>query len=124
MNRRDFLHFRQVARTAGQVLGAVEELQSVAVELASPSSLTEYALLRFARQAMATTFEVLLPCGTPRALEAAQEALDEIDRLESQLTVYRDDSEVAHLNRTAAETEVAVENGLFELFARAAAITQ
>ena len=32
----------------------------------------EVALLRASRQAMATTFEVVLPCGLPFALEASR----------------------------------------------------
>ena len=55
-------------------------------------------LLRAERRAMATTFEVAIPYGTPNAVEAAEAALDEIDRIEQLLTVYRDDSDVSVLN--------------------------
>src|SRR6516164_875653 len=97
MNRRDFLHPRQLARTAGNVLGALDELRT-----SGPDPLArEFALLRFARRAMATDFEIALPFGTASAMEAAEEALDEIDRLEAQLTVYREDSEICRLNRLA-----------------------
>lgn len=72
------------------------------------------AHLRFARRAMATTFEVILPFAT-QAHEAAAAALDEIDRLESQLTVYRDSSEVSRLNARAHRHPVRVEKNLFEL---------
>src|SRR5204863_159694 len=75
----------------------------------------EFALVRFSRPAMATTFEVLLPFGTPDALHAAADALDEIDRLEAQLTVYRGTSEVSRLNRAAAHAAIPVEEGLFGL---------
>src|SRR5438874_713484 len=97
MNRRDFLHPRQLAETAGQVLGALQTLRSP-----EPAPRPhDVALLRASRQAMATTFEVVLPCGLPFALEASQDALDLIDRLEEQLTVYRESSELSHLNRRA-----------------------
>src|SRR5205823_39330 len=71
-----------------------------------------------------TTFEVLLPFGTPQALAAAEDALDEIDRLEAQLTVYRESSEVSHLNREAAAGPVVVEDRLFGLLARCEQLTQ
>jgi thiamine biosynthesis lipoprotein len=111
MNRRDFLHPRRLAQSAGQLLGALDELRSAA----EPTPPTDAALLRMARRAMATTFEVILPYGTPSAVEAAEAALDEIDRLEAQLTVYRDSSEISALNREAASRWVPVEAGLFDL---------
>src|SRR5262249_34703916 len=75
----------------------------------------EALLLRFSRRAMATTFEVVVPFDTVGANEAADAALDEIDRLEAQLTVYRDTSEVSRLNQLAPYTSLLVEDGLFEL---------
>jgi thiamine biosynthesis lipoprotein len=69
---------------------------------------------------MATGFEVLIPFGTPHAQEAAEEALNEIDRLEDQLTVYRDTSEVSQLNRRATTEMVVVEERLFRLLELAA----
>jgi thiamine biosynthesis lipoprotein len=114
MNRRDFLHPRRLAQAAGPLLGAVDALQTPEAVAAG-----EAVHLRFARQAMATTFEVVLPFGTPHAHVAAGEALDEIDRLEDQLTVYRDHSEVSRLNARAGRHPVVVETGLFELLALA-----
>jgi thiamine biosynthesis lipoprotein len=70
---------------------------------------------RFSRRAMATVFEVVLPCGGPAAQRAAEAALDVIDRLEGQLTVYRTSSEVSRLNRIAAAAPVPLEAKLFEL---------
>jgi thiamine biosynthesis lipoprotein len=116
MDRRDFLSPRQLAAGTGQVLAAAEELRAAALDAAiPPPEPQQFALLRFSRQAMATTFEVLLPFGTPNALGAAEAALDEIDRLEAQLTVYRDTSEVSRLNRAAPHAAIPVEPGLFEL---------
>ena len=66
---------------------------------------------------MATTFEVAIPSGHPAAVAAAEDALDLIDDLEDQMTVYRDHSEVSRLNATAALGPVAVEPHLFDLFA-------
>jgi thiamine biosynthesis lipoprotein len=85
---------------------------------------TEFNLLSFARQAMATRFEVLLPYGTPDALFLAEAALDEVDRLEQQMTVYRDSSEISLLNRLAAGRPIVVEERLFGLLELAREITR
>ncbi len=73
-------------------------------------------LLQFSRRAMACEFELSVNAGQyeqagPRALAA----LDTIDRLEAQLTVFRDTSEVMDINRRASHEAVAVEPRLFEL---------
>ncbi len=118
MKRRDFLNPRRLASAAGPVFGLLDPLPPAPAAPAAP----EAALLRFARRAMATNFEVVLPFDAADAVEAAQEALDEIDRLEAQLTVYRDSSEVSRLNALAARAAVAVEPGLFDLLALAAEV--
>jgi thiamine biosynthesis lipoprotein len=64
---------------------------------------------------MGSYFEVRLGAKVPGAAELAGQALDRIDELESQLTVYRDDSEVSRLNATAHLGPVEVEPGLFQL---------
>jgi thiamine biosynthesis lipoprotein len=112
MNRREFLHPRRLANLAGPVLGIADELET-------PPSSSAPVLLRFARRAMATTFEVILPFDAPAAHESADAALDEIDRLEAQLTVYRDTSEVSRLNAMAAHHPVHVETNLFALLTQA-----
>jgi thiamine biosynthesis lipoprotein len=113
MNRREFLHPRRLINVAGPVLDIAGELE------AQEPSTSEPVMLRFARRAMATTFEVILPFGTPSPHEIAQLALDEIDRLEAQLTVFRDTSEVSRLNAKAALHPVRVEKNLFGLLALA-----
>jgi thiamine biosynthesis lipoprotein len=84
----------------------------------------ESALIRVSRRAMATRFEIALPLGTPDAVAAAEDALDLIDDLEDQLTVYRDHSEVVRLNESAFEKPIVVEEGLFGLLQRCAELTQ
>src|SRR5438094_10161643 len=105
MNRRDFLRSRRLASAAGQLL-------DLADERTRPNDTGEALLLHFARRAMATTFEVVVPFDTPRANEAANAALDEIDRLEAQLTVYRDSREISRLNQFAPYTHLIVEERL------------
>jgi FAD:protein FMN transferase len=120
MNRRDFLHPRHVAHAAGKLIGTIDSLENLVVE-DSPGE--EFTLLGFARRAMATSFQILLPFGIPNGVAIAESALDEIDRLEAQLTVYRDDSEMSFINRTAYAESVPVEKNLFRLLQRAEQIS-
>lgn len=114
MNRRRFLESR-----AGASVASVPFLADTPAELCN-----ELTLIRISRRAMATDFEVALPLGTPNALKAAEDALDLIDELEAQLTIYRDDSEVSLLNSRAASEVVPVEAGLFDLLELSASLTR
>jgi len=72
---------------------------------------------------MACQFEVLLNAGQyAEGANRAVAALDLIDRLEDQLSVFRAQSEVSRLNRAAGQGEVEVEPRLFELLQLAAEI--
>jgi thiamine biosynthesis lipoprotein len=73
---------------------------------------------------MGSYFEVRLPAATPGAVEVACRALDLIDELEMQLTVYRADSEVSRLNATAHLGPVEVERGLFDLLQTAVGLSR
>ncbi|MCI0660850.1 MAG: FAD:protein FMN transferase, partial [Acidobacteria bacterium] len=92
LNRRQFF---SIPRTAG-----------------APSS--DY-WLHLNRSAMACRFEITLPPEDGAGVSAAQDALNLIDHLEDQLTIFRDSSEISHINRNAGSTDVEVEGGLFEL---------
>ncbi len=90
-----------------------------------PDAPSEFSLVRISRRAMATTFEIAFPAGThPDPVAAGTDALDLIDELEDQMTVYREYSEVSRLNATAATGFVELEPRLFELFARCAVWTR
>jgi len=67
------------------------------------------------RTAMACRFEVTLPGSESAGVEVARQALDEIDELEGQLTVFRETSEVSFVNRQAALRPVQIEKSLFDL---------
>jgi thiamine biosynthesis lipoprotein len=71
---------------------------------------------------MGSYFEVLLPARIPGAADLATKALDLIEELESQLTVYNDESEVARLNTEAHLAPIEVEPGLFGLLQHAVAL--
>jgi len=64
---------------------------------------------------MACRFEVTMRQSEETGIVAATEALDEIDRLESRLTVFRETSEVSVVNSGAAKKFVEVSQELFEL---------
>ena len=122
--RRDFLRGQPLAQT---VSGLLSESQDLTDRRANPTKrpgAPANSLLTASRRAMACTFEIVLPATTPRATEAAGAALDEIDRLEDQLTVYCDTSEVSQINLLAAATPVTVEERLFELFETALRLTE
>lgn len=73
-----------------------------------------------ARQAMGTRFEIVLPgSDAPRLLAAAEAALDEVERLEAQLSMYQVESEVSGLNVYAAAGPVRVEPRLFQFLSLA-----
>lgn len=67
------------------------------------------------RAAMACRFEVTLPVWDGAGVLVARDALNEVDELEEQLTIFRDSSEVSRINRTAASGAVQVEQSLFAL---------
>jgi len=67
------------------------------------------------RPAMACRFEVTLPIEDRAGVRVARQALDEVDRLEQQLTIFRESSEVSFINRQAAASPVRVEESLFSL---------
>lgn len=112
-SRRDFLQGRSLGATLGEIAREVHEVgQSVRDAL-------EESLVTYGRDAMACRFSVMLDSANRQGAEAASAALDEVDRLEAQMSVYRDDSELAHVNHTAAAGPVAVERNLFNLLTRA-----
>jgi thiamine biosynthesis lipoprotein len=73
-----------------------------------------------ARHMMATRFEIVLHGENEVGLRAAaEEALDEIERLEAQLNLYQPTSEISHINARAAFEPVRVEPSLFRLLQHA-----
>lgn len=80
----------------------------------------ETYLVKIERWAMACNFAVFLNAGQhPHAAELAVEALDLLEHLEEQMSVYRENSQISLVNRLAAEKSVPVEPPLFGLLERA-----
>lgn len=78
-----------------------------------------------ARNAMATRFEIVLHGTDPvRLRAAAEEALDEIERIEAQLSLYQSTSLIARLNARAAHEPVRVTPEIFKLLQRAQQISR
>jgi thiamine biosynthesis lipoprotein len=79
------------------------------------SNLESQAELTVARRAMACEFAVVQPGENRGAVDAACAALDEIDRQEDVLSVFRDDSETVALNRSGASAPFAASAALYRL---------
>ena len=92
---------------------------------AAASSATEDAYwIKVRRRAMACCFEITLDSRDAALVPAAQEALNLVDAIEAQLTVFRDTSEIVDLNRRAAAGPVQCDRALFALLSRCASLTE
>ena len=77
-------------------------------------------ILRLATQAMGTRFELVLPArdtggDAVRLRAAGEEALAEIDEVDRRLSLFRRDSLLAHVNRSASSRPVRLDSDTFEL---------
>ena len=77
------------------------------------------ATVRLSVPAMVSDFEIILNPGPASRLEAASAALELVERLEDQMSVYRWHSELSRINGRAAEVPIEVERRLFDLLCRA-----
>ncbi|MCO6044922.1 FAD:protein FMN transferase [Aeoliella sp. ICT_H6.2] len=123
-HRRDFLTGRSAGQVAGDALlrvaGQVAEFADALVpaQLTTEASQAASYVVSLRRRAMACDFEVRL--NADRARESTQSgsamrALDLVDELETQMTVYRESSEVIDINYQAGSDWVEVEPRLFEV---------
>jgi len=72
-------------------------------------------LCRIGVDSMATRFEILFEAIDLEHAPTAEKGLELVLDLESQMTVYREESEISRINREAARREVKVEERLFGL---------
>ncbi len=78
------------------------------------TSRNKAAYHRYAHEAMATTFEILINADdSSYAGQAAMEAFWELDRLESKLSRFHQNSDVSQINRASAGIPVAVSYDAF-----------
>jgi len=83
------------------------------------------ACVNLALNAMATRFELVLPGENTASLRAAgEEVIEEIQRLEARLSLYQPNSEIAHVNRRAAQAPVPVTAPVFALLDHARRLTE
>ncbi|MFM7234073.1 MAG: FAD:protein FMN transferase [bacterium] len=85
-------------------------------------SASEARWMLASRQAMGTYFEIRLSAFTLMGVPLAERCFDQIDSLEMQMTIYRDDSEIASLNAAFENHPVSIEPRLYDLLKLAKAI--
>jgi len=122
MHRRDFLHPQTLVEPLGQLLGAAEELATATAAATAQVAATateqpcpEQQLLRVGGRAMATQFEIVQPANTVGGFDAAVAGFAEIDRIETLLTVYREDAPTVLLNQRAYAEPIPVDAEYFAL---------
>ncbi len=84
----------------------------------------EPRLLCCRRRAMACDFEFRIPDSERRHLGAVQATLDLVDRLDGQMSVFREKSEISRINRLAHQKPVRIGPGLFDLLQRAVSLSR
>jgi thiamine biosynthesis lipoprotein len=83
--------------------------------LSQGTSASRNAWIRLSRRAMACSFEVTIASEDACHLPVARAALDRVDRIESELTIFRTTSVIAEINRRAAKEPVPIDRTLFDL---------
>lgn len=119
-NRREFLTgkvLRSEVEWIGDQIAAQLELDE------TPSAPSAGSTVRLETTAMATTFAVLMNPGPAGQIMAASAALDQLHELETEMTVYRDDGELARFNRQPAGEPFACSPRLFEVLRHACRIS-
>jgi thiamine biosynthesis lipoprotein len=113
---REILIDKTVEYTTAKVVNRRQllSLDSAWLSDRSPERAADY-WIRISRNAMACRFEVIVASENDHGILAAQECLDEVDRLESILTIFRPESEASLLNREANVHPVQVGAELYEL---------
>ncbi|QDT53745.1 Thiamine biosynthesis lipoprotein ApbE precursor [Caulifigura coniformis] len=113
-SRRDFLSgrsARRVVEAAGDVI-ADRITEEKRVPMAGDT-------IRLETQAMACPWNVIMNPGPPDQVMKASDAFEVVHDVESQLTVYRAESEISQVNFHAAEGPVEVSQELFDFLDRA-----
>lgn len=114
--RRDFLRGRAALGAAADAVEASIDSVVGQETKETPKPLERSQVLVMSRRAMACEFELRLNTRHQRHdTEAGMAALDLVEQLEDQLTVYRQTSELIEINRVAAKVAMPVEAELFGL---------
>jgi thiamine biosynthesis lipoprotein len=122
-SRREFLHGRSAAKALLEAARTIAEPAAKSFD-SSPKRISSDrepgrqpgALVHTTRRAMACEFAIQHQAAAgPEAANATLAALDLVERLENQLSIYRDHTEATAINRLAADYPVEVESRLFTL---------
>lgn len=116
-NRRDFIKGKSLAREFEERLESTGDAGSneTSSEDVSLRRQANY-LQQFTKTAMACEFELLFNMGQfENAGDVSLQTFELVDRLEAQMTVYRDDSELSKINRRAGIRPRQVESQLLDL---------
>jgi len=119
-SRRDVLSGRDIGRMLGSL---ARDLDGAGSALRTGPARTE-RLLKLSRAAMACRFELFLPEHAASRIARAIAALERVDPLEAQLSVYIASSDISRINAQAARRPVPVEPGLFGLLEAARRISE
>ena len=103
------------------LVGRTRSARSAAARPETPAD-AEGFLVRVQRRIMACQVEVVLRGESSDRLPIARAALDEADRLEEVMTIFRDSSELTRINRQAHEAPVEATPELFAVLEQAARI--
>lgn len=119
-SRRDFLAGRTAREALAKMSSQTAAEAEAARRAAEPAPPPSRPLLHVSRDAMACEFEIFFdPVRYPSGADVAVVALDLVAALETQLTVYRDTSEVSRVNAIASFRPVVIEAGLWQLLLKA-----
>lgn len=118
-NRRSFLSGRAAVR---EVEAAGEQLTDAMLgdRVAPPAGDT----VRLETRAMACTWQVMLNPGDRSAVMHASDALDLVHHLESLMTVYRDDGQLAIVNQQAGHGPTEIDPYLVDVLAQSIELTE
>ena len=121
-NRREFLRGQSALQAFGDLI--LSALPSAGPEgprrgvdrSGRPAAGPDHYLLHVGRRAMACEFQIFFNAGQYRqATEVALQVLDFVEKLEDELTFFRDSSRLSQINQNAARRAVEVDPGLFEI---------
>ncbi|TWT57016.1 Thiamine biosynthesis lipoprotein ApbE precursor [Thalassoglobus neptunius] len=121
-NRRDFLTGRAAKR---EIRHAGDEIaDAILDDQQKPTAPVAGDTVRLETKAMGCGWSVIMNPGAPRRVMAASDAFDRVRDAEQMLTIYRDDSEIAKVNRSAAESPVSISESLAEFLSTCSTLFQ
>jgi thiamine biosynthesis lipoprotein len=111
--RRDFLTGRVAEK---ELARAQDALAEAVIDAGEHRPVPQgFDTVRLETRAMACPWSVIMDPGPAQQVMLASDALAIVHDLEAQLSIYRPESELSRINRTAAETPQVVEANLFGL---------